>query len=237
MIKKILILSIICTIHTLYTMEDSLRDMSLDELKNKFYTSLVQQERNMTRLIYFAQKIARITQTLPRYSNNQSPLHLLCQHTNNPLIIPELVRLDPNSLDEKDTDGLAPIHYACLAGKEPIIRVLLSSKANPNNQTNKGWTPLHYICANNQTELALLLLTHGANPEITDAHAITPLILASRHQARNPRLSELLIAYAEKIKQKKDTSSDKSAPTAPTTSDDEDDISEHILPWNPIDSD
>lgn len=46
-------------------------------------------------------------------------------------------------VNQTDSSGYTPLHYAARAGKLEVCQVLLSKGADPNSKTRAGATPLH----------------------------------------------------------------------------------------------
>lgn len=94
--------------------------------------------------------------------------------------VAELVRKNPASVNQKDADGLTPLHYAALMGRSEIVRTLLGSKrTDVNIQDNAGETPLHKAAALGNREIVEMLLKKKAKVNTTDATGTTPLHLAA----------------------------------------------------------
>lgn len=47
-------------------------------------------------------------------------------------------------VNEKDSDGRTPLHWAASYGHLDIVKELLKHNAKVNEKNNRGWTPLHY---------------------------------------------------------------------------------------------
>ncbi|KAI1118734.1 ankyrin repeat-containing domain protein [Nemania sp. NC0429] len=82
------------------------------------------------------------------------------------------------------TEGLSPLHIACIARKPVIVSLLLSCykehgvlgkflNQSPSNIT--GSPPLHYACRSGCLESVRYLLSNGADPKCRDANGRTPL--------------------------------------------------------------
>jgi WD40 repeat protein len=82
---------------------------------------------------------------------------------------PELL----STVDTRNGDR-TPLHIACAAGNEIVVRLLLERGADLNARTNDGWTPLHEA-ADGSAELLRALLARGADPNAASAAGYTPL--------------------------------------------------------------
>ena len=69
-----------------------------------------------------------------------------------------------NELDDRDS----ALHYACLEGDLPIVRILLAEGAEVNAQNQQKMTPLIYALQAGHVEVAQLLLSAGADPTLRD---------------------------------------------------------------------
>lgn len=82
------------------------------------------------------------------------------------------------------TEGLSPLHIACIARKPNIVGVLLSCYKergvldqflNQPPSNGNGSSPLHYACRAGCLESVRYLLSHGADPDRRDINGRTPL--------------------------------------------------------------
>ncbi|TPG15593.1 ankyrin repeat domain-containing protein [Sphingomonas oligophenolica] len=123
-------------------------------------------------------------------TSGKAALHLLVTHSGSLFFQFMLQRgADPNIRDDK---GNTPMVLAALAGREDLVRLLLTYKANPNLGNAGGQTPLILAVANRDVPLARLLLTEGANPDQTDNLAGMSARDYAKRDARNPILAQLL---------------------------------------------
>jgi ankyrin repeat protein len=77
-------------------------------------------------------------------------------------------------LNQKDADGLYPLHYAVAKGDPQIAEILIVLGAKPDVLDPAGKTPLRYAIDRNETAMAKMLVDRGANPFIADASGFTP---------------------------------------------------------------
>ncbi|MCB8933644.1 MAG: ankyrin repeat domain-containing protein [Fimbriimonadaceae bacterium] len=89
-------------------------------------------------------------------------------------------------------DPSFPLTDAVVDLNEPIVRLLLSHKANPNSVDESGRTPLHYAAMMfaGHDRYGAQLLRAGADPSVRDPDGLTALELARKH--KNKPMIELL---------------------------------------------
>lgn len=88
------------------------------------------------------------------------------------------------SVDQKNGEGLGPLHIAAQKGWSAMCEVLLTSQADPNLKSSKGWTPLHYAVGNGHHESITLLMRNGADPALFSDEGWTPLHVAAMREDR-----------------------------------------------------
>jgi cytohesin len=74
--------------------------------------------------------------------------------------------------DERDKNGRAPLHSACMLQRPEVVRALLSHGARADVADAQGRTPLHLA---KQADVALALLDAGADIDAADADGLSPL--------------------------------------------------------------
>lgn len=97
------------------------------------------------------------------------------------------------SVDTREIGGRAwqAIHFACQAGSEPVIRLLLDSGADANSVEALGWTPLGLAVVHGHGyEVAKCLVEHGSDPNHANNFGVTPRTIAAG--SRDERLRQLL---------------------------------------------
>src|SRR5215467_1841193 len=90
--------------------------------------------------------------------------------------IKELLALDRELMQARDSDGSTPLHCATWKGHQEVVSVLLKAGADVNAQnTNDHWgtTPLHAAAHANQAAIAQLLIDHGAQLDAQDREGRT----------------------------------------------------------------
>jgi ankyrin repeat protein len=123
-------------------------------------------------------------------TTGKAGLHLLVPHSGS-LFFQYLLQkgADPNIRDDK---GNTPMTLATMAGREDLVRLLLTYKANPNLGNSAGQTPLILAVSNRDVALTRLLLSEGADPDQTDNLAGMSARDYAKRDARNPALAQLL---------------------------------------------
>ena len=79
--------------------------------------------------------------------------------------------------NERDENGLTPLHLAVGKGHVEIVRLLIKSTTDVNATNDWGSTPLHYALTK---EIAELLISKGADVNAKDEDGDTPLDWADR---------------------------------------------------------
>lgn len=76
-------------------------------------------------------------------------------------------------------DGRTAVHVATVERYLPILKFLISYRANLDKKNAAEYTALHICSVINSVEATRLLLEGGANPNIADDRGVTPLIIAT----------------------------------------------------------
>ena len=130
------------------------------------------------------------------------PIHEVCRYGNQDDTadtIQYMLELDPELINEVDSDGWVPIHYAAANGITESIELLL--KFDPNaasKKVNNGsrWLPLHFACAYH-TNLSSIQALYDAYPEaifVSDGGRRTPLDIARKQPAIDFLQTQLVYA-------------------------------------------
>jgi len=78
------------------------------------------------------------------------------------------------SVDSRDSEGRAALHYAALHGKRDVVEFLLSQGANVNlKDKSMGFVPLHMVCGDK--DIVEMLIAKGADVNAKDKYGWTPL--------------------------------------------------------------
>jgi len=113
--------------------------------------------------------------TTPSKSN--TALHRAAKNNDSRKVI-ELLEGEKHSVDEKNSNGLAAIHFATRKGHTQTVKVLLTKGADIELPASRNQTPLHLASRRGHVEVVKLLLKHGANSEAKAYRNKTPLDLA-----------------------------------------------------------
>lgn len=125
--------------------------------------------------------------------NGKNILHYLCEKDPSDLkqmkalwdasdemvLLRKLVKLgNEKMLNEVDSKGNTPLHFACLKGNADILIEFTNTGVNVNVANNAGVTPLHNACeAKMYYEQLSSLVSKGANPYAADAKGRLPLTI------------------------------------------------------------
>ena len=83
-------------------------------------------------------------------------------------------QVDPNISDLR---GRTAMHFACVHGREDVVRLLLSSGADVASRDVNGNAPLHLAVLSNRIECVRVLLDNGAKVDDVDRFSKSPLDL------------------------------------------------------------
>ncbi|XP_022232277.1 ankyrin repeat domain-containing protein 49 [Drosophila obscura] len=121
----------------------------------------------------------------------------------------EILRLDPDAVNARDSDGYSPLHRAAYNNFVDIAKLLLQHKADPNARTDLGWTPLHSACKWNNADVAQLLLQFGADVNAESEGKQTPLHIAAT--VSNCRNTATTLLLDRNVQPKKENNSEEMA--------------------------
>jgi acyl-CoA-binding protein len=79
-----------------------------------------------------------------------------------------------NVLDDKDSDGVSGLLWACDRGWVEIVIEILNRGGNIEQEDTSGLRPLHYAAMCNHTDLVKVLLSRGAKADAKDHDGVTP---------------------------------------------------------------
>ena len=66
-------------------------------------------------------------------------------------------------VNNKDKEGLTPLHFAVQQGNLELVRYLVESAAGVNNRDNEGLTPLHFAVQQGNLEVERYLVESKAD--------------------------------------------------------------------------
>jgi ankyrin repeat protein len=107
------------------------------------------------------------------------------------------VLIAEGGINDEDSEGWRPLHYAVDLKKPDMVRVLIEANADPNLPMGSncdtlidyapdayrpyGCTPLHLAAALDADDIVRILVAGGADCCATDSHGLAPLHVAARH--------------------------------------------------------
>jgi ankyrin repeat protein len=100
--------------------------------------------------------------------------------------VKQLLKLDKELTNARDTDGSTPLHCASWKGHVEVVRVLLDAGADINAKSQNehyGDTPLHAASHGNQRDVVKVLIERGANLNSKNKIGRTPLGETEWHNA------------------------------------------------------
>ncbi|KPH12389.1 ankyrin repeat domain-containing protein [Chryseobacterium sp. ERMR1:04] len=115
--------------------------------------------------------------------------------------VKELMKKDPNSINETNESGFSPLILACYRGNTEVAKFLMDHVKDLNYKSQEG-TALAGLSVKYNKDLVTYLLSKNADPNIADATGSTPLFWAVKFG--NKELIELLVKY-KADKSKKDS--------------------------------
>ena len=126
---------------------------------------------------------------------------------NCPALLEEFIRRDQNFkltlINQTDSNGMTPLHVACLAGNNPCVEILLSAGCDigvkMTFKSHKDCTALHLASSEGHFNVVETLLKHNSEREVVEAkdgHGCTPLHLACQYGHREC-IQKLLLSGAD----------------------------------------
>ena len=104
-------------------------------------------------------------------------------------------------LEEKDSLGRTPLHWAVLRKQHRIVEYLVEHGANVNSLTYNGFSPLHFAIMNGDSEMIEYLLKHGSKTYYSsNEENKLPIFIAIKKNKDN--IVSLLIDFGAKINQR-----------------------------------
>jgi len=106
-------------------------------------------------------------------------LHELCRKSNDTAAVKEQLASGA-SVDELDSTGGAPLHYASRYGNTDVVTALLDADASINPTNKKAQTPLYHAVVGQYSDIVKILLGRGADPNMQTAAGYFALHFAAR---------------------------------------------------------
>ncbi|XP_063913940.1 uncharacterized protein LOC135130477 isoform X2 [Zophobas morio] len=120
----------------------------------------------------------KFSSILQKVSDNDFSVYI---HKNKEDCISELL-VRGSHVNQKDNEGLTPLHMACRDKCVEAVRLLLQHGADVNVVNNKGHSALHMCCddenTHSLTEIVKMLVDHGINVNLKDNEERTALVYA-----------------------------------------------------------
>ena len=85
-------------------------------------------------------------------------------------------------VDAKNNNGATPLYIASENGHLEIVKLLIKSKAQINQNCVNGWAPIHIAAAKGHFEVVKYLVENGARIDVENENGETPLFLAIKYQ-------------------------------------------------------
>jgi len=111
-----------------------------------------------------------------------------------------LVAKDPKVVNEKDTRGRTPLHFASDGGSREMIAFLIANGADVKATDPDGSTPLHWAAWAGQADAARALIAAGADPNARNGRGADAL--ESAFYGRHPEAVEALLQGGLKVETK-----------------------------------
>lgn len=97
-------------------------------------------------------------------------------------------------VSDRDRQGRAALHIACIQGRADAVSQLLDAGADPNTTDYNGYTPLHRSCAEGHSDVIELLLQHQADTNMQSRMTMTTplMIIASSSSQMVPQRDRIV---------------------------------------------
>ena len=102
------------------------------------------------------------------------------------------------AINQVDTQGWTPLHWAVDSNQESTVQLLLANDATVNQQDVTGMTPLHIAACGTNKAIVTLLIEHGAKADIANEQGETPATLANAQQ--QPEMAQWIETQAREHK-------------------------------------
>jgi len=117
---------------------------------------------------------------MAKNDKGSTSLHHASHWQSEPVVSALLSWLDEGEgVNEQNSVGWTPLHWAAKAGSSSITKLLLDSGSSVNVRHVLGASPLHEATNSGDVEVAQLLLDAGADVNMTSSTGATPLLSAA----------------------------------------------------------
>ncbi len=100
-------------------------------------------------------------------------------------------------VNEKDNEGMTPLHLAAMNGHHEVAVWLVTNGADMNSTNKNDATPLHCAAEEGRCEVAVFMISRGADINARDNDGSTPLHLACAKGRKEA--AELLVSKGADI--------------------------------------
>ena len=112
----------------------------------------------------------------PQYTGEEELSSLHCISEKESIAcVDRILAVQPDLLNKKDDEGYTPLHLAVIAGNRPVIKYLISRRAEVNAVDNERHSALHWAIVCGELEALDMLLAAAADPGIPDNHGALPI--------------------------------------------------------------
>lgn len=137
--------------------------------------------------------LSRGVSVVERTLDDATPLHLARSAKMARFLIPLVKEQGKWGIEERDIEGLTPIHYAASNGHSAVLCALLEASADPHDDdAEASRTPFHRAARNRHLKCCKLLWETGADINALAYHDATPLdqtLTYARQCDANPHIS------------------------------------------------
>ncbi|CAH8620638.1 unnamed protein product [Dicrocoelium dendriticum] len=112
--------------------------------------------------------------------HDQDAMNQACMYVNSDNFdgLVDVVMRSPSVVQQRDSDGRTPLHYASIKGNPKILKFLLANKARVNEVDEQGNLPIHFSVTEGQTPAVRLLLSAGADVLYANKNGLQPIHIA-----------------------------------------------------------
>ncbi|ETB57793.1 hypothetical protein YYC_04608 [Plasmodium yoelii 17X] len=131
-------------------------------------------KKNISKMKPLTDRFFGSNHSIPK-SSEDSLSDILCNYivSKNMSLIKKTIKAHPNLINEKNRDGLTPLHYACDRGFLDIVKFLIKAGANINEEDSFGDSVLHIAAYSGKMEIIKFLINAGVNIHKKNADGLT----------------------------------------------------------------